>query len=404
MLVVDHHGTILGVHVHAVDAPAKRPTGILDLELVEGELQVARGKGGKCLGLVGKHTLQLRQDLGHLALLHRGERHQRALRAALASVLGQRLVKDLVQQLLCTRQILGRHALHAFLGQTGMQMLQHVVDKVALLHVVKARVDRLGLDAIRHEPAQWAGRIGLDLRGGRQTRHERRVLALAIATAQNQIRNGFIAQVLRGFAGHALALEAFTCRGIKVGDDIALAHARGLGSASGLGMCPQLGPYGCRVALSRLAIVCHAGKRDRTARRLHCTAKAHAQQGGGLQRHAVAAQLGHQRGKRALFVRKRIAVQVDIGKQHGIVAARTQNRRIGKRHEAHLCPWRAIDLVGRVIVSGTALVHLGSNAVENRHGRGLRHVECASIVHKDVDGMAQQSRLCLATGLAVKAA
>ena len=53
MLVVDHHGTILGVHVHAVDAPAKRPTGILDLELVEGELQVARGKGGKCLGLVG---------------------------------------------------------------------------------------------------------------------------------------------------------------------------------------------------------------------------------------------------------------------------------------------------------------------------------------------------------------
>ena len=285
-----------------------------------------------------------------------------------------------------------------------MQMLQHVVDKVALLHVAKARVDRLGLDAIRHEPAQWTGRIGLDLRGGRQTRHERRVLALAIATAQNQIRNGFIAQVLRGFAGHALALEAFTCRGIKVGDDIALAHARGLGSASGLGMCPQLGPYGCRVALARLAIVRHAGERDRTARRLHRTAKAHAQQGSGLQRHAVAAQLGCQRGKRALFVRKRIAVQVDIGKQHGIVAARAKNRRIGKRREAHLCPWRAIDLVGRVIVSGTALVHLGSNAVENRHGRGLRHVERASIVHKDVDGMAQQSRLCLATGLAVKAA
>ena len=153
MLVVDHHGTILGVHVHAVDAPAKRPTGILDLELVEGELQVARGKGGKCLGLVGKHALQLRQDLGHLALLHRRERHQRALRAALAGVLGQRLVKDLVQQLLSTRQILGRHALHAFLGQTGMQMLQHVVDKVALFHVAKARVDRLGLHAVRDEPA-----------------------------------------------------------------------------------------------------------------------------------------------------------------------------------------------------------------------------------------------------------
>ena len=210
--------------------------------------------------------------------------------------------------------------------------------------------------------------------------------------------------MLRGFTGHALALETFACRGIEVGDDIALAYARGLGSASGLGMCPQLGPYGCRVALARLAIVCHAGERGRTARRLHCTAKAHAQQGGGLQRHAVAAQLGRQRGKRALFVRKRIAVQVDIGKQHGIVAARTQNRRIGKRHEAHLRPWRAIDLVGLVIVSGTALVHLGSNAVENRYGRGLRHVERASIVHKDVDGMAQQSRLCLATGLAVKAA
>ena len=103
-------------------------------------------------------------------------------------------------------------------------------------------------------------------------------------------------------------------------------------------------------------------------------------------------------------MRKRVAVQVDIGKQHGIVVAGTQDRRIGKRRKAYLRPWRAIDLVGRVIVRGTALVHLGSNAVENRYGRGLRHVERASIVHKDVDGMAQQSRLRLATGLAVKAA
>ena len=76
----------------------------------------------------------------------------------------------------------------------------------------------------------------------------------------------------------------------------------------------------------------------------------------------------------------------------------------GQSIRAVLRPWRAIDLVGRVIVSGTALVHLGSNAVENRHGRGLRHVERASIIHKDVDGMAQQSRLRLATGLAVKTA
>ena len=153
MLVVDHHGTILGVHVHAIDAPAKRPTGILDLELVEGELQVARGKGGKCLGLVGKHTLQLRQDLGHLALLHRRERHQRALVATLGGMLGQGLVKDLAQQLLSTWQVLGRHALHALLGQTGVQVFQHVVDKVALLHIAKACVDRLGLHAVRDEPA-----------------------------------------------------------------------------------------------------------------------------------------------------------------------------------------------------------------------------------------------------------
>ncbi len=61
-------------------------------------------------------------------------------------------------------------------------------------------------------------------------------------------------------------------------------------------------------------------------------------------------------------------------------------------------------LLGLVIVCGTALVHLGTNVVEHGHGRGLRHVERTSIVHEDVDGMAQQSRLCLATGLAVKAA
>ncbi len=96
MLVIDHHGTILGVHVHAVDAPAKRPTSILDLKLIKGELKVARDKGGKRLGLVGKHALQLGQNLGHLALLHRGERHQWALGTAFAGVLGQGLVKDLV--------------------------------------------------------------------------------------------------------------------------------------------------------------------------------------------------------------------------------------------------------------------------------------------------------------------
>ena len=68
-------------------------------------------------------------------------------------MLGQCLVKDLAQQLLSARQVLGRHALHAFLGQTGVQMLQHVVDKVALLHIAKAGVDRLGLHAVRDEPA-----------------------------------------------------------------------------------------------------------------------------------------------------------------------------------------------------------------------------------------------------------
>ena len=68
-------------------------------------------------------------------------------------MLGQGLVKDLVQQLLSARQILGRHALHALLGQAGMEVLQHIVDKVALLHIAKAGVDRLGLHAVRNEPA-----------------------------------------------------------------------------------------------------------------------------------------------------------------------------------------------------------------------------------------------------------
>ncbi len=100
--------------------------------------------------------------------------------------------------------------------------------------------------------------------------------------------------MLRGFTSHALALETFACCGIEVPYDIALTHAirlvgacglssvSGLGvvsclsSFSGLGMRPQLGPHGSRVALARLAIVRHAGKRNRAACRLHCTAKAHA--------------------------------------------------------------------------------------------------------------------------------
>ena len=164
-----------------------------------------------------------------------------------------------------------------------MQMLQHVMDEVALLHVAKARVDRLGLDAIRYEPAQRAGGIGLDLRGGRQARHKRRVLALTVAVAQDQIRHGLGTQMLRGFTGHALALEAFACRGIEVPYDIALTHALrlvgtsglsvvsclvgvcGLSSFSGLGVRPQLGPHGGWIALARLAIVRHAGKCNRAA-------------------------------------------------------------------------------------------------------------------------------------------
>ena len=207
-----------------------------------------------------------------------------------------------------------------------MQVLQHVMDKVALLHVAKARIDGLRFDAIRDEPAQRAGGIGLNLRGGRQARHEWRVLALAIATTQDQIRHGLGAQMLRGFTGHALALETFACRGIEVPYDIALTHALrfvgasgfsvvsglvgvsglsvggGLSSFSGLGMRPQLGPHGSRIALARLAIVRHARKRNRAACRLHRVAKAHAQQGRGLKRHTLATKARRQRGQRPLLV------------------------------------------------------------------------------------------------------
>ena len=210
-------------------------------------------------------------------------------------MLGQRLVKDLAQQLLSARQILGRHALHALLGQAGMQVLQHIVDKVALLHISKARVDGLGLHAIRHEPAQRARRVRLNLRGGRQTRHERRVLALAIAATQDQVRHSRLTQMLRSLARNTLALDALAGRWIKIGDDTALARARNLGCASGLGMRPQLGPHGSRIALTRLAIVGHAGEHNGAACRLHRAAKAHAQQGRGLKRHAAATQLGRQR-------------------------------------------------------------------------------------------------------------
>ena len=169
-------------------------------------------------------------------------------------------------------------------------------------------------------------------------------------------------------------------------------------------MRAQLGPHGSRIALARLTVVRHAGKHNGAARSLHRTPKAHAQQGGGLKRHAAAIQLFRQRGQRALLMRERIAVQVDIGKQHRIVAVGTQRRRIGKRRKAHLGTRGAIDLVGLVIVCGAALVHLGADAVEHGHGRRLRHVERTGVVHKDVDGMAQQGSLGLATGLAVETA
>ena len=217
-------------------------------------------------------------------------------------MLGQGLGKDLVQQLLRTRQVFGRHTLHALLGQTGMQMFQHVVDKVALLHVAKTRVDRLGLNAIRDEPAQRAGGIGLDLRGRRQTRYKRRVLALAVPTAQDQIWHGRLAQMLRSLACHALALEALAGCRVKITYDIALAHACHLSGTGGLGMRPQLGPHGSRIALARLAIVRHARKRNRATCRPHRVAKAHAQQGRRLKRHALATKARSQRGQRSFLV------------------------------------------------------------------------------------------------------
>ena len=87
-------------------------------------------------------------------------------------------------------------------------------------------------------------------------------------------------------------------------------------------------------------------------------------------------------------MRKRVAVQVDVGKQHGIVAVGAQGRRIDKRRKAHLGARGTVNLVGLVIVGGAALVHLGADAVEHGHGRCLRHVERAGVVHEDIDGMA----------------
>ena len=108
--------------------------------------------------------------------------------------------------------------------------------------------------------------------------------------------------MLRSLARDALALDALAGRWIKIGDDTALAHACHLGGAGSLGVRPQLGPHGSRVALACLAIVRHAGKRNRAARGLHRAAKAHAQQGRGLKRHTTAPQLGRQRGQRALLM------------------------------------------------------------------------------------------------------
>ena len=82
--------------------------------------------------------------------------------------------------------------------------------------------------------------------------------------------------MLRSLARDTLALEPFAGGGIKIGDDIALAHARNLGGASGLSMRSQFSPHGRRIALARLAIVRYAGKRNRAARSLHHAAKAHA--------------------------------------------------------------------------------------------------------------------------------
>ena len=108
--------------------------------------------------------------------------------------------------------------------------------------------------------------------------------------------------MLRSLARDALALDALTGRWIKIGDDIALTHARNPGGAGSLGVRPQLGPHGSRVALARLAIVGHTGERNRAACRPHRAAKAHAQQGRGLKRHAAAPQLCRQRGQRALLM------------------------------------------------------------------------------------------------------
>ena len=126
--------------------------------------------------------------------------------------------------------------------------------------------------------------------------------------------------MLRSFAGHALAPKTFACRGIEVPYDIALTHAlrlvganglsvvsglvgvSGLSIVSGLGMRPQLGPHGRRIALARLTIVGHTGERNRTTRRLYRAAKACAQQGRRLKRHALATEARRQRGQRPLFV------------------------------------------------------------------------------------------------------
>lgn len=141
VLIVDHHGVPLGVHVNAVDAPAEREAGIGGAQVVEAILQVGRMERLECSGLVAQHSLHLGQDPIELKALARREGHQwRRARRPAPRMLGADFLENLVETTEARIQVARRHARHALVYQRLMKTVEHVVDEVALFHVAKARI------------------------------------------------------------------------------------------------------------------------------------------------------------------------------------------------------------------------------------------------------------------------
>ena len=241
--------------------------------------------------------------------------------------------EDLLERLQRHPEILRRHAFEAVLDEGGMQTVEDIVHEVAHLDAAESGVDAGRPDAVRDEPAQGAGEIGLDLGRRELTGLERGIGVLRIALAKHKVGQGAGGEGLGRQAGDPIGFEPPRGRRVEIGCDIALPH-RGrwrVGETSA-----ELRPDGRRIAVLRLTVMGDPREDGRDPGHREDTGETAAQAGDGLEDEGRRVERGGEGRQRPLLMGEGVAFDVHLDGDEGVCRGLRQAGGLVRAKESHL--------------------------------------------------------------------